>query len=109
MTTVELSFLLLLRNTMVKQIGEETVYFSYISRSLFIIEGSQDRNSNRAGTWRQELMKRPSGAVYWLSPCGLLGMLSDRTQDHQPRSGPTHNGLGPPTSIFRKMPYSLIL
>ena len=27
--------------------------------ALFIIEGSQDRNSIGAGTWRQELMQRP--------------------------------------------------
>ena len=34
--------------------------------ALFIIEGSQDRNSNRAGTWRQELMQRQwRDAVYW--------------------------------------------
>jgi hypothetical protein len=26
--------------------------------SLFIIKESQDRNSNRAGTWKQELMQR---------------------------------------------------
>jgi hypothetical protein len=26
--------------------------------SLFIIKGSQDENSNRAGTWRQELVQR---------------------------------------------------
>jgi hypothetical protein len=42
-----------------KQVGEERVNSAYTSILLFIIEGSQDRNSNRAGTWRQELMKRP--------------------------------------------------
>jgi hypothetical protein len=31
-----------------KHMGEETVYLAYTSISLFIIEGSQDRNSNRA-------------------------------------------------------------
>jgi len=32
---------------------------------LFIMEGSQDRNSNRAGTWRQDLKQRPwRGVVY---------------------------------------------
>jgi hypothetical protein len=42
-----------------KQGGEEKVYLPYTSRALFIIKGSQDRNSNMAGTWRQELMQRP--------------------------------------------------
>ena len=35
------------------------VYLAYTSTSLFITEGSQDRNSNQAGTWRQELMQEP--------------------------------------------------
>ena len=30
---------------------------------------------------------------------GLLNLLSHRTQDHQPRDGSTHSGLGPPPSI----------
>jgi hypothetical protein len=52
-----------------KQVGEERVYLAYTSMSLFIIEGSQDRNSNMAGTWSQELMHRSwRDAVYWLAP-----------------------------------------
>jgi hypothetical protein len=39
------------------------------------------------------------GAASWLAPHGLLSLLSYRTQDHQPCSGHTHNGLGPSTSI----------
>jgi hypothetical protein len=39
-----------------KQVGEERDYLAYISMSLFVIEGSQDMNSNSSGTWRQELM-----------------------------------------------------
>jgi hypothetical protein len=36
-----------------KQVGEERVYSAYTSSALlFIIKGSQDRNSHRAGTWR---------------------------------------------------------
>jgi len=42
-----------------KQVGEEKVYSAYTSISLFIIEGSQDRNSNRSGSWKQELMWKP--------------------------------------------------
>jgi hypothetical protein len=41
----------------------------------FIIEGSQDRNSNMAGTWRQELMQRPwRDVAYWLASLGLLNL-----------------------------------
>jgi hypothetical protein len=42
-----------------KQVGEKRVYLAYTSTLLFIIEGSQDRNSNREGTWGQELIQRP--------------------------------------------------
>jgi len=48
----------------------------------------------------QELMQRPwRDVTYWLASPGLLSLLSYRTQDHQPRDGTTHNGLGPPTLI----------
>jgi hypothetical protein len=48
-----------------------------ISTSLFINEGSQDRNSTRAGTWRQELMQISwRGVANWLVPLGLLNLLS---------------------------------
>jgi len=81
-----------------KQIGEERVYSAYTSTLLFITKGSQDRNSHRAGTWRQELIQRPwKVAAYWLASPGLLSLLSYRTQDYQPRDGTTHNMLGPPT------------
>jgi hypothetical protein len=63
-------------------------------------EGSLDRNSSQAGTWRQELMQMPwRDAAYWLAPHGLLRLLSYRTQDHQAKDGTAHNGLGPPPSI----------
>ena len=52
-----------------KQVGEKGVYLTNTSIALFIVEGSQDRNSNRVGTWRQELMQRPwRGAVDWAVP-----------------------------------------
>jgi hypothetical protein len=35
------------------QVGEEMVDLAYISLALFILGGNQDRNSSRAGTWRQ--------------------------------------------------------
>jgi hypothetical protein len=61
-----------------KQVGEEMVYSAYTSTLLLITKGSQDRNSHRAGTWRQELMQRPwRAAVYWTgSPGFLLSFLS---------------------------------
>jgi hypothetical protein len=95
-----LGFLLIQRNTMTqKQVGEERVYFAYISISIFIIEGNQDKNSIRAGTWRQELMQRPwRSAAYWLTPHGLLSLLSYRIQNLQPRNGPTQ--LGPSSWII---------
>ena len=59
-----------------KQVGEEMVYLAYTSTSLFITEGSQDRNSSRAGTWRQELLQRLwRDAAYWLVHYGLLVFL----------------------------------
>ena len=77
-------------------LGKERVHLAYTSTLESIIEGSQDRNSNRAGIWRQKLMQRP-----WKSaspPHELLSLLCYRTQDHQPRDGTTHNGhgIGPP-------------
>ena len=67
--------------------------FSYISRSLSIGGESQDRNSSRAGTWRQELMQRPWRVLL----TGLLPMAcsacSYRTQDDQPGDGTKHNGM----------------
>jgi hypothetical protein len=50
---------------------------------------------------KQKLMQRPWRDVpYWLASPGLLSLLSYRTQDHQPRDGTTHNGLGPPPLII---------
>jgi hypothetical protein len=64
--------------------------------------------TDRAGTWRQELMQRPwNEAAYWLASHGLLRLLSYSTQGQQPRNGPTHNVLGPsPSSIVKKIPCS---
>jgi hypothetical protein len=42
---------------------------------------------------KQELMQRPwRDVLYWLASPDLLSLLSYRTQDHQPRDGPTHKG-----------------
>ena len=93
-TSLVLGFLFLHKNIMTKkQVGEERVYSAYTSTLLFITKGCQDYNSQRAGTWRQELMQRSwRGAAYWLASPGLLSLLAYRTQDYQPRDGTTHSG-----------------
>jgi hypothetical protein len=58
-----------------KQVGEERVNSAYISTLLFITKGSQDWNSHRAGTWRQEPIQQ-SCAAYQLASPGLLSLLS---------------------------------
>jgi len=55
------------------------------------------------GKSRQELKlgRSPNAmgdAAYCLTAFGLLGLLSYSIQDHQPRDGTTHNGLGPPSN-----------
>jgi hypothetical protein len=71
-----------------KQVGEERVYSPYTSTLLFITKGSQNWNSHRVETRRQELMQKPwRDAAYWLASPGLLRLLSYRTQELQPRDG----------------------
>jgi hypothetical protein len=42
---------------------------------------------------KQELMQRPwRDVTYWLASTGLLSLFSYRTQDYQPRDGPTYKG-----------------
>jgi hypothetical protein len=82
-----------------QQLGKEGANLAYTSTSQSIIEGSQDRNSNWEGTWRQELMQTPwRDAVYWLAPHDLLSLLSYSTQDHPSRGNTTPNGVGLLTS-----------
>ena len=61
-------------NTMTKkEVGEKWLYSAYISTLMFITKGSQDWNSHRAGTWRQELMQGPRrDAAYWLAQPAFL-------------------------------------
>ena len=81
-----------------KQFGEERIYSDYTL--LFITKGSQDRNSNRAGTWRQALMHRPwRSTAYWLPMVCSASLLSYRTQNYHLRDGSTPNGLSPPPLI----------
>jgi hypothetical protein len=63
------------------------------------IERKQGRNSNRVGTWKQERIQRPWGVLF----TDLVIMaLPYRSQNQQPRKGPTHSGLDPPASISNK-------
>ena len=76
---------------MTKQLGEERVYSTYTAP--FITKGMQDRNTTRAGSWRQELMQTPwREAAYWFASHGLLSQLSYRTQNTSP-------GMAPPTTV----------
>jgi hypothetical protein len=74
---------------------------------VIITEGSQGSNSKGAGSWRQELMQRPwRNAAYWLTPHRLLSLLSQRTQDHQPRVVLLIMGWAlPHQSLIKKMLY----
>ena len=70
---------------------------------LFITKGSQDWDSHKAGTWRQEPMQRSwRDAASWLASPGLLSLLSYRTQDYQPRDSTTHKGASPLDHKLRK-------
>jgi hypothetical protein len=42
-----------------KQVGEKGVYLTYTSILLFITKGSQDKNSNKAGSWKKMLRQKP--------------------------------------------------
>jgi hypothetical protein len=54
-------------------------------------------------------VQRPwRGAAYWLAHHVLISLLAYKTQDHQPKGGSTHTGLGPPPSIDVKMHYRLV-
>jgi hypothetical protein len=52
---------------------------------------------------KQELMQRPwRDVLYWLASPALLSLLSYRTQDYQPKDGPTHKGPFPLDHELRK-------
>ena len=67
-----------------KQVGENLHFH------IAVHHQSQDRNSLRVGTWRQELMQRPQrNAAYWLASPSLPSLLSYRTKEYQAREGTT--------------------
>lgn len=72
-----------------KQVRAERVYSkAHTSILLFFTEGSQGRNLE-AGADAETV---EGGAVSWLVHPAFY-----RAQDHQPRDGTPHNGLGPPS------------
>ena len=71
--------------------GEERVYSAYTSTLLFIAKGTQDWNSHRAGTWRQELMQRPGRVLL----TGLLPLACSACFLIEPRT--TSPGMAPST------------
>jgi hypothetical protein len=74
-----------------KQVGEERVYSAYTSMLLFITK--EVRTGTQAGQEAGADAEAMEGDVlYWLASPGLLSLLSYRTQDYQPRDGPTHKG-----------------
>jgi hypothetical protein len=69
-----------------KQVEEGSIYSVYALASLFITKGSLEVVTGA------EAMEE-----CYLLACfpGLLSLFSCRTQNHQPRDGNTHHGLGP--------------
>jgi hypothetical protein len=59
-----------------RQVGKQRVYLPSTS-ILFIVGGSQNRNTNRAGDWKQEpKQKLWRGTANWLVLLCFLNLLS---------------------------------
>jgi hypothetical protein len=73
-----------------RQVGEERVYSAYTSILLFITK--EFRTGTQAGQKTGADAEAMEG--YSLLACfpGLLSHVSYRTQNSQPRDGPTHRG-----------------
>ena len=70
-----------------KQVGEERIYSAYTSILLFITK--EVRTGTHAGQKAGADAEAMEGCS--LLAC-LLSLLSYRTQDYQPRDGPTYKG-----------------
>ena len=92
-----------------KAAWEERVNSAYTFTLLFITEGSQSRNSSRAGIWGQKLMQGPQRVLLTgllLMACSACFLIESRT---------TSPGMAPPTmgwalpcqSLIREMNYKL--
>jgi hypothetical protein len=75
---------------MKKQLGRKGFTFPHCCSSL------KEVRTGTKQVRKQELMQRSwRDVLYWLASPGLLSLLSYRTQDYQPRDGPTTRGLFP--------------
>jgi hypothetical protein len=83
-----------------KQVVEERVYSAYTNTLLFITKG--DRTGTQTGQESGADVEAMKGCICWLPTSGLLSMLSYRTQDYQPRDGPTYKGPFPLYHYLRK-------
>jgi hypothetical protein len=72
-----------------KQVEEERVYSAYTSTLLLIIK--EARTGTQAGQEAGADVEAMEGCSLLAFP-GLLSLLSYKTQDCQPRDGPTHKG-----------------
>jgi hypothetical protein len=74
-----------------------------LSLHFYIVRGTS-LEEVRTGTQTVQKPLEGANAEHWLASCGLLSLLSYRTQKHRPRSGTVHSGLAHP-SLVKKMPY----
>jgi hypothetical protein len=81
-------------------------FFFFIPQ--FITEGNQDRNSNRAGSWRQELMQRPWWGCLLLMACLACFLIQPRTTSPV-MALPTVGWAFHYRSLIKQVPYSWIL
>jgi hypothetical protein len=58
-----------------KQDMRERVYLAYTSIAPFITKGNQNRNSSRAGTWKQELMQRLMQRLWRAAACSVCFLI----------------------------------
>lgn len=66
-------FIVVMKHQDQKKLGKKNIYIACTFISKFIIKGSQIKNSNWAGTWRQELMQRTwKSTLYWLASHDFL-------------------------------------
>jgi hypothetical protein len=73
-----------------KQVGEERVYSAYNSILLFITK--EVRTGTQTGQEAGADAEAMRDVLYRLTSPGSFSLLSYRTQDYQPRDGPTHKG-----------------
>jgi hypothetical protein len=80
-----------------KQVGKERVYSAYTFH--IAVDHQRMLGLELKQVRKQELVQRPwRDVTSWLASPGLLSLLSYRSQDYQPRDGPTNKGPFPLTA-----------